>query len=108
MIDMRIGEYHITNEPRNYIVAFAKLFDDGTPKTITTKTGKTFNERILGYYNSMPLALQAVAKDMIKRGDERVTSVEQYVHETRKIDAKLRMMVAEYGAEIESKLEAGA
>ena len=108
MIDMRIGEYHITSEPRNYIVAFAKLNENGTPVTTDTKTGTSFVERVLGYYNSLPLALQAIAKDMMKSGDERVTTVEQYVHATREIDAKLRMMVAEYGAEIENKLEAGA
>ncbi|WP_428958051.1 hypothetical protein [Levilactobacillus brevis] len=47
---------------------------------------------------------------MMKKRCERVTTVEQYVHATREIDAKLRMMVAEVddGAEIENKLEAGA
>lgn len=103
MIDMRIGEYHITSEPRNYIVAFAKLFDDGTPKTITTKTGKAFNERILGYYNSMPLALQGVAKDMMKRGDERITSVEQYVQKAKSVDVALNHSVYEHGLELEKQ-----
>ena len=86
MIDMRIGEYHITSEPRNYIVAFAKLNENGTPATTDTKTGKSFVERVLGYYNSLPQALQAIAKDMMKRGDERVTSVEQYVQNVRLAD----------------------
>ncbi|WP_428958052.1 hypothetical protein [Levilactobacillus brevis] len=54
MIDMRIGEYHITSEPRNYIVAFAKLNENGTPVTTDTKTGTSFVERVLGYYNSLP------------------------------------------------------
>ena len=103
MIDMRIGEYHITSEPRNHIVAFAKLFDDGTPKTITTNTGKDFNERILGYYNSMPLDLQAVAKDMIKRGDERVTSVDQYVQKARLADGVLAHCAWKYGLELEKQ-----
>ncbi|WP_341780470.1 hypothetical protein [Levilactobacillus sp. HBUAS70063] len=48
MIDMRIGEYHITSEPRNYIVSLAKLSDDGTPKTVMTKAGEVLSERALG------------------------------------------------------------
>lgn len=103
MIDMQIGEYHITSEPRNYIVSLAKLNDDGTPKIITTKTGNTFTERILGYYNSMPLALQAVAKDMMKRGDERVTSVEQYVQKARLADGVLAHCAWKYGLELEKQ-----
>lgn len=103
MINMRIKQYHITSEPRNYIVAFAKLFDDGTPKTITTKTGKAFNERILGYYNSMPLALQAVAKDMMKRGDESATTVEQYVQKARLADGVLAHCAWKYGLELEKQ-----
>lgn len=105
MIDMRIGEYHITSEPRNYIVSLAKLNDDGTPKIITTKTGNTFTERILGYYNSMPLALQAVAKDMMKRGDERVTSVEQYVQKAKSVDVALNHVVYEHGRELEKQVD---
>lgn len=108
MIDMRIGEYHITSEPRNYIVAFAKLNENGTPVTTDTKTGTSFVERVLGYYNSLPLALQAVAKDMMKRGDERVTTVDQYARETDRIDAKLQRMVTEYGKTLEGKHEVEA
>ncbi|MGJ3946775.1 hypothetical protein [Levilactobacillus brevis] len=103
MIDMRIGEYHITSEPRNVIVSIAKLNADGTPKIITTKTGNTFTERILGYYNSMPQALQAVAKDMMKRGDERVTSVEQYVQKARLADGVLAHCARKYGLELEKQ-----
>lgn len=103
MIDMRIGEYHITSEPRNYIVSLAKLSDDGTLETITTKTGKALNERMQGYYNSMPLALQAVAKDMMKRGDDRVTSVEQYVQKARMADGALAHCARKYGLELEKQ-----
>ncbi|TYA97282.1 hypothetical protein FXE12_11005 [Lactobacillus sp. SL9-6] len=104
MIDMRIGEYHITSEPRNYIVSLAKLNDDGTPKIITTKTGNTFTERILGYYNSLPQALQAIAKDMMIRGGDRVTSVEQYVQKAKSVDVALNHAVYEYGLELEGKV----
>lgn len=34
MIDMRIGEYHITSEPRNYIVSLAKLSEHSVPKEV--------------------------------------------------------------------------
>lgn len=103
MIDMRIGEYHITSEPRKYIVSLAKLNDDGTPKTAMTKTGEVFSERALGYYNSLPLALQAIAKDMMKRGDERVTSVEQYVQKARLADGVLAHCAWKYGLELEKQ-----
>ncbi|WP_125583718.1 hypothetical protein [Levilactobacillus cerevisiae] len=103
MIDMRIGKYHITSEPRNYIVSLAKLNDDGTPKTAMTKTGEVFSERALGYYNSLPLALQAIAKDMMKRGDERVTSVEQYVQKAKSVDVELNHAVYEHGLELEKQ-----
>lgn len=96
MIDMRIGEYHITSEPRNYIVSLDKLSDDGTPKTVMTKAREAISERALGYYNSLPQALQAVAKDMMKRGDGRVTNFDQYERETSKIDKELKDAIAEY------------
>ena len=103
MIDMRIGEYHITSELRNYIVSLAKLSDDETPKTVMTKAGEVFSERALGYYNSLPQALQAVAKDMMKRGDERVTSVEQYVQKARLADGVLAHCAWKYGLELEKQ-----
>lgn len=105
MIDMRIGKYHITSEPRNYIVAIAKLSDDGTPKTVMTKAGGVLSERALGYYNSLPLALQAIAKDMMKRGDERVTSVEQYVQKVRLADGVLAHCAWKYGLELEKQAQ---
>lgn len=104
MIDMRIGEYHITSEPRNYIVSLAKLSDDGMPKTIMTKSGEVLSERALGYYNTLPLALQAVAKDMMVRGNERVTSVEQYVQKAKSVDVALNHAVYKYGRELEGKV----
>ena len=103
MIDMRIGEYHITSGPRNYIVSLAKLNDDGTPKTVMTKAGEVLSERTLGYYNSLPQALQAVAKDMMKRGDERVTNVEQYVQRARMADGALAHCAWKYGLELEKQ-----
>ena len=103
MIDMRIGEYHITSEPRNVIVSIAKLNADGTPKTVMTKAGEVFSERALGYYNSLPQALQTVAKDMMKRGDERVTSVEQYVKKARLADGVLAHCAWKYGLELEKQ-----
>jgi len=103
MIDMRIGEYHITSEPRNYIVSLAKLSDDGTPKTVMTKAGEIFSERALGYYNSLPQALQAIAKDMMIRGDDRVTSVEQYVQKARLADGVLAHCAWKYGLELEKQ-----
>lgn len=105
MIDMRIGEYHITSEPRNYIVSLAKLSDDGTPKTVMTKAGEVLSERALGYYNSLPQALQAIAKDMMKRGDERVTTVEQYVQKAKSVDVALNHVVYEHGRELEKQVD---
>ncbi|KID42859.1 hypothetical protein LbDm2_2257 [Levilactobacillus brevis] len=105
MIDMRIGEYHITSEPRNYIVSLAKLSDDGTPKTVMTKAGEVLSERALGYYNTLPLALQAVAKDMMKRGDESVTTVEQYVQKARLADGVLAHCAWKYGLELEKQAQ---
>ena len=97
MIDMRIGEYHITSDQRNYIVSLAKINDDGTPETINTKSGKVFAERVLGYYNSMQLALKAVAKDdMMRHGNIDVANVEQYARETSKIDNKLKDAIDDY------------
>ena len=103
MIDMRIGEYHITSEPRNVIVSIAKLNGDGTPQTVTTKSGEVFSERALGYYNTLPLALQAIAKDMMRRGDERVTSVGQYVQKARLADGVLAHCAWKYGLELEKQ-----
>ena len=103
MIDMRIGEYHITSEPRNVIVSIAKLNADGTPKTIMTKTGEMPSERALGYYNSLPQALQAIAKDMMIRGDDRVTSVEPYVQKAKSVDVALNHAVYEHGLELEKQ-----
>ncbi|QCZ48080.1 hypothetical protein UCCLB95_0825 [Levilactobacillus brevis] len=103
MIDMRIDQYHITSEPRNYIVSLAKLSDDGTPKTVMTKAGEVFSERALGYYNSLPQVLQTIAKDMMKRGDERVTSVEQYVQKAKSVDVALNHAVYEHGLELEKQ-----
>lgn len=103
MIDMRIGEYHITSEPRNVIVSIAKLNADGTPKTVMTKAGEVLSERALGYYNSLPQALQAIAKDMMKRGDERITTVEQYVQKARMADGALAHCAWKYGLELEKQ-----
>lgn len=103
MIDMRIGEYRITSEPRNYIVSLTKLSDDGMPKTIMTKAGEVLSERALGYYNSLPQALQAIAKDMMKRGDERITTVEQYVQKARLADGVLAHCAWKYGLELEKQ-----
>lgn len=103
MIDMRIGEYHITSDPRNYIVSLANLSDDGTPKTISTKNGEVLSEIVLGYYNSMPQALQAVAKDdMLRHSNIHVASVEQYARETGKIDKELKDTIVEYSKKLES------
>lgn len=103
MIDMRVKQYHITSEPRNYVVSLAKLSDDGTPKTIMTKTGEMPSERALGYYNSLPQALQVIAKDMMIRGDERVASVEQYVQKAKSVDTALNHAVYEHGLELEKQ-----
>lgn len=103
MIDMRIGEYHITSEPRNYIVSLAKINDDGTPATINTKSGKVFAERVLGYYNSMQLALKAVVKDdMMRHSNIHVASVEQYARDTSKIDKKLKDAIDDYSKKLAS------
>lgn len=102
MIDMRIGNYHITNDQRNYIVSLAKINDDGSPKTVSTKNGEVLSERDLGYYNSITLALQAVAKYMMKRGNKHVASVEQYAREASKIDKELKDAIAEYSKNLES------
>ncbi|WP_373879808.1 hypothetical protein [Levilactobacillus brevis] len=104
MIDMRIGKYHITSEPRNYIVSLAKLSDDGTPKTVMTKAGEVLSERALGYYNSLPQALQAIAKDMMKRGDDHVISIEQYVEKAKSVDVALNHAVCEYGRELQDRM----
>lgn len=102
MIDMRIGKYHITNDQRNYIVSLANINDDGSPKMVSTKNGEVLSERDLGYYNSITLALQAVAKYMMKRGNKNVTSVEQYARETSKIDKELKDAIDEYSKNIAS------
>lgn len=46
MIDMRIGEYHITSEPRNYIVSLAKLSDHSVPKEVYIALGTLNNAEV--------------------------------------------------------------
>lgn len=46
MIDMRIGEYHITSEPRNYIVSLAKLSEHSVPKEVYIDLGMLSNAEI--------------------------------------------------------------
>lgn len=101
MIDMRIGEYHITSEPRNYIVSLAKLSDDGTPKTAMTKAGEVLSERALGYYNSLPQALQAIARDMLQNGKDVITTIDAYADKAETIEATLAAAVQEYGQKIQ-------
>jgi len=36
---MRIGEYHITSEPRNYIVSLAKLSEHSVPNEVYIALG---------------------------------------------------------------------
>lgn len=107
MIDMRIGEYHITSDPRNYIVSLANLSYDGTPKTVMTKSGEILSERVLGFYNSLSQAFKAIAKDMMIRGGDRVTGVEQYAREASKIDKELKDAIAEYSKNLASIGEKG-
>ncbi|MFC6208351.1 hypothetical protein [Levilactobacillus tongjiangensis] len=68
-----------------------------------TKAGEVLSERALGYYNSLPQALQAVAKDMMKRGDGRVTNVDQYVQKAKSVDVALNHAVYEHGLELEKQ-----
>ncbi|QBJ03320.1 hypothetical protein A3SAC12_0031 [Lactobacillus phage 3-SAC12] len=43
---MRIGEYHITSEPRNYIVSLAKLSDHSVPSGVYVALGMLSNAEI--------------------------------------------------------------
>lgn len=104
MIDMRIGKYHITSEPRNYIVAIAKLEDDGTPSTTSTKNGLVLTERVMGYYNSLEMAFKAIAKVMMAGGDDRVTTVEQYAKKAKLVDAILNHSALKYGQDLKNQL----
>ena len=107
MIDMRIDKYHITSEPRNYIVAIAKLESDGTPSTTATKNGIVLTERVMGYYNSFEMALRAIAKAMMAGGDDRVTTVEQYVKKAELVDALLNHSALKYGQDLKNQVPGG-
>lgn len=105
MIDMRIGEYHITSEPRNVIVSIAKLNDDGTPVMRQTKKGTVFNETAMGYYRSLTSAFISIADRMTRSGDDKVTTIQEYESQARSIEMTLGIAAHKYGQQVQDKLE---
>lgn len=71
MIDMHIENYHITTDARNYVVTYSH-----------EKDGKTI-EGAARFYNSLPLAFQAIAKDMLKKGEGAITTIDAYVEKCK-------------------------
>lgn len=88
MIDMHIENYHITTDARNYVVTYTH-----------EKDGKTI-EGAARFYNSLPLAFQAIAKDMLKKGEGAITTIDAYVERARKIDTMLAAAALDYGQKI--------
>lgn len=105
MIDMRIGEYHITSEPRNVIVSIAKLNGDGTPNVRKTKNGVVLNETVMGYYPSLTSAFISIADRMTRVGDDMVTTISEYEAQARGIEMMLGIAAHKYGQQIQDRLE---
>lgn len=101
MIDMRIEKYHITSDPRNFIVAIAKFDETGEPATTETKNGPVLTERVMGFYRSLPYAIRAIAKDMLQNGDERITDLTEYEKKARAVDVALTHVAWKCGVELQ-------
>lgn len=87
MIDMRIDQYHITSDQRNVIVS--------------VKGPKAKVEATMGYYNSLPLAFQEIARDMLQNGEGAITSVDAYADKAQTIETTLAAAAREYGQKIQ-------
>lgn len=101
MIDMRIEQYHITSDQRNFIVAIAKMDGDEPACEVTDKGKKVYLERNLGYYRNLALAFQAIARDMLQNGAGPIMTVDDYAERAETIETTLAAAAREYGQKVQ-------
>lgn len=100
MIDMRIEQYHITSDQRNFIVAIAKMDGDEPAYEVSYKGKKVYIERNLGYYRNLAQAFQAIARDMLQNGKGPIMTVDDYAERAETIETTLAAAAREYGQKL--------
>lgn len=100
MIDMRIEQYHITSDQRNFIVAIAKMDGDEPAYEVSYKGKKVYIERNLGYYRNLAQAFQAIARDMLQNGAGPIMTVDDYAERAETIETTLAAAAREHGQKL--------
>ena len=94
MVDLQFKNYHITSNKYGYSVCKMSM-EDGKPLFNQTKSGLQIREQPVGYYNDLRQALRAIANNVVRTGDDRIESINEFKEAVKQANNELDKFISD-------------
>lgn len=82
MIKIKIDDYRITNDDRQFILSRVRRDDQGMIKYTDNKEESI---SLIGYYQTLPFVLKAIQRDYVRSDGILIQSIEEYTEALERI-----------------------